>query len=63
MASCRSVFCMVKANKGSPGIDHQTIETFASRMKENLERVAQALQDSIYHPQAIKKDMDSQAGK
>ena len=46
---------MVKANKGSPGIDHQTIEVFASRLEENLENVSRALQDGRYRPQAIKR--------
>jgi RNA-directed DNA polymerase len=46
---------MVKANKGSPGIDHQTIDDFAFRLEENLERVAQSLRDGRYRPQAIKR--------
>ena len=46
---------MVKANKGSPGIDHQTIDDFAARLEENLERMAQALRDGRYRPQAIKR--------
>ena len=28
LGNLRSAFSMVKANKGSPGIDHQTIEAF-----------------------------------
>jgi len=55
MGNLRSVFGMVKANKGSPGIDHQTIDDFASRLEENLGRVAQALRDGRYRPQAIKR--------
>jgi RNA-directed DNA polymerase len=55
LGNLRSAFGMVKANKGSPGIDHQTIDDFASRLEENLERVAQALRDGRYRPQAIKR--------
>jgi len=55
MGNLRSAFSMVKANKGSPGIDHQTIEVFASRLEENLENVSRALQDGRYRPQAIKR--------
>ena len=55
IGNLRSAFSMVKANKGSPGIDHQTIEVFASRLEENLENVSRALQDGRYRPQAIKR--------
>lgn len=55
LGNLRSAFGMVKANKGSPGIDHQTIDDFASGLEENLERVAQALRDGRYRPQAIKR--------
>jgi RNA-directed DNA polymerase len=55
LGNLRSAFGMVKANKGSPGIDHQTIDDFATRLEENLERVAQALRDGRYRPQAIKR--------
>jgi RNA-directed DNA polymerase len=55
LGNLRSAFGMVKANKGSPGIDHQTIDDFASRLEENLERMAQALRDGRYRPQAIKR--------
>lgn len=55
MSNLRSAFRMVKANKGSPGIDHQTIDDFAFRLEVNLERVAQWLRDDRYRPQAIKR--------
>jgi RNA-directed DNA polymerase len=55
LGNLQSAFSMVKANKGSPGIDHQTIDDFASRLEENLERMAQALRDGGYRPQAIKR--------
>ena len=35
----RSAFAMVKVNKGSPGVDHQTIDDFDTRLEENLERI------------------------
>jgi len=55
LGNLRSAFSMVKANKGSPGIDHQTIEAFATRLEANLERVAQSLRAGRYRPQAIKR--------
>jgi RNA-directed DNA polymerase len=55
LGNLRSAFSMVKANKGSPGIDHQTIEAFATRLEANLEQVAQSLRAGRYRPQAIKR--------
>jgi RNA-directed DNA polymerase len=55
MNNLRSAFAMVKANKGSPGVDHQTIETFEARLEENLCRLGQGLRSGTYRPQAIKR--------
>jgi len=35
-ANLKSAFAKVKANKGGPGVDHQTIEMFENRLEENL---------------------------
>ena len=44
----------VKANKGSAGIDGQTIESFASDEKENLYRVWNRMSSGSYFPPAVK---------
>jgi len=51
----RAAFAMVKANKGSPGVDHQTIEMFENRLEENLGRLADSLRTGQYQPRAIKR--------
>lgn len=51
----RMAFERVKANKGTAGVDHQTIEMFENHLEENLANLAQSLQDDTYHPQAIKR--------
>jgi len=51
----RSAFAKVKANRGSAGVDHQTIEMYASRLDDNLVRLERSLRDSRYQPQAIRR--------
>jgi RNA-directed DNA polymerase len=54
-ANLQSAFASVKANKGAPGVDHQTIEMFESRLEENLGHLAETLRTGTYRPQAIKR--------
>ena len=54
-ANLKSAFAKVKANKGGPGVDQQTIEMFEARLEENLCRLAEALRSGTYRPQAIKR--------
>lgn len=51
----RSAFIKVAANKGSPGIDHQTVKMFETNLETNLDRLSQWLQEGRYRPQAIKR--------
>jgi RNA-directed DNA polymerase len=51
----KSAFTLVKANKGSPGVDHQTIAMFEARLEENLCRLAELLRSGRYRPQPIKR--------
>jgi RNA-directed DNA polymerase len=51
----RSAFAQVKANKGSPGVDHITIKMFEKRLDDNLRRLAESLREGDYRPQAIKR--------
>ena len=55
VGNLRAAFAMVKANKGSPGVDHQTIEMFEARLEENLGRMVETLRTGVYRPQAIKR--------
>ena len=55
LANLRGAFAMVKANQGSPGVDHETIEMFEERLEHNLCRLAEALRSGTYRPQAIKR--------
>lgn len=51
----RAAFKRVKANRGSAGVDNQTIEMFETRLEENLTRLHKALRDGAYHPQRIRR--------
>lgn len=51
----KSAFALVKANKGGPGVDHQTVEMFEARLEENLHRLAELLRSGQYRPQPIKR--------
>jgi RNA-directed DNA polymerase len=51
----QSAFALVKANRGSPGVDHETIKMFENRLEDNLSRLAEALRAGTYRPQAIKR--------
>lgn len=48
-------FQKVKANHGSAGVDHQTIEHFEEDLGRKLEQVSEKLKSRSYHPQAVKR--------
>jgi RNA-directed DNA polymerase len=48
-------FQRVAANKGSAGVDHQTISQFESRLDEELTRLHEGLCGGTYRPQSIKR--------
>lgn len=52
----------VKANGGSAGTDHQSIEEFESRLEENLEELSEALRDGSYRPRPIRRVYIAKAG-
>jgi RNA-directed DNA polymerase len=58
----RAAFTRVRKNRGSAGVDHQTIEMFADRLERNLERLSTALQEGTYQPQEIKRVWISKPG-
>jgi group II intron reverse transcriptase/maturase len=45
----------IKANKGSPGIDDQSIQDFESDLKNNLYKLWNRLSSGSYHPPAVKR--------
>jgi RNA-directed DNA polymerase len=51
----RAAFAKVKANRGGPGVDHQTIEMFQAHLGENLHRLSRQLREGTYRPQAIRR--------
>ena len=46
-------FKKVKSAKGSPGIDGQTINDFATAVEMNIDHLLVELQEKSYHPQAV----------
>ena len=59
----RSAFRRVKANKGSAGVDHQTIEMFEANLETNLQHLLRSLRDQTYRPQAIRRVWIPKPGK
>lgn len=55
VANLQSAFASAKANQGSPGVDHETVEMFEDRLEDNLSRLSEALRAGTYRPQAIKR--------
>ena len=45
----------MKANRGAAGVDHVSIERYASDLDANLERLSESLRTGTYHPQAIRR--------
>jgi RNA-directed DNA polymerase len=53
----------VKRNKGSAGVDHQTIGMYGQRLNRNLERLHTQIKTEQYHPQAIRRTWIPKPGK
>jgi RNA-directed DNA polymerase len=45
----------VIGNEGAAGVDHQTVEDFLAHRQEELDRLHEALADSAYRPQAVRR--------
>lgn len=50
-----SAFCRVQANRGAPGIDHETIAMFESNLKSNLYWLSFHLRTGAYRPQTLRR--------
>lgn len=51
----RAAWEHVRANKGSSGVDKESVEHFRRHQDENLERLHQRLKEGTYHPQAVRR--------
>jgi RNA-directed DNA polymerase len=58
----RAAFARVKANKGSSGVDHVTVEMFEAELDDNLRRLSEGLRTDEYRPQAIRRHYIPKAG-
>ena len=51
----RAATAKVVANAGAPGVDHVTVEMFNADLDSNVAKLAAALRDGSYEPQAIRR--------
>lgn len=54
-ANLRAGFERVQANRGAAGIDHVSVERFADHLDNHLAKLAEALQEGTYEPQAVRR--------
>ena len=53
----------VKANRGSGGVDGQSLEAFTAQLDPQLERLQSELKDDTYQPQPVRQVQIPKAGK
>src|SRR6516164_559221 len=53
----------VKANRGSGGVDGQSLEGFAAQLDQQLDRLQSELKDDVYRPQPVRQVQIPKAGK
>src|SRR6204780_1438189 len=46
---------MVQANRGSGGVDGQTLEGFAGQLDQQLDRLHRELKENVYRPQPVRQ--------
>src|SRR5471032_2256150 len=54
---------MVKANRGSGGVDGQSLEGFAAQLDQQLDRLHRELKGDTYQPQPVRQVQIPKAGK
>ena len=54
---------MVKANRGSGGVDGQSLEGFAAQLDQQLDRLHRELKEDVYRPQPVRQVQIPKAGK
>ena len=53
----------VQANRGSGGVDGQSLEEFAGELDQQLDRLQGELQEDTYRPQPVRQVQIPKAGK
>ena len=53
----------VKANRGSGGVDGQSLEVFATQLDQQLDRLQSELKEDTYQPQPVRQVQIPKAGK
>jgi hypothetical protein len=54
---------MVKANRGSGGVDGQNLDGFAAQLEPQLDRLQSELKEDVYRPQPVRQVQIPKAGK
>src|SRR6202140_2323082 len=54
---------MVKANRGSGGVDGQSLDGFAAQLEQQLGRLQSELKEDVYRPQPVRQVQIPKAGK
>src|SRR5580693_6435829 len=54
---------MVKANRGSGGVDGQSLDGFAAQLDQQLDRLQSELKEEVYRPQPVRQVQIPKAGK
>jgi RNA-directed DNA polymerase len=58
----RGAWEKVKANRGSGGVDGQSLEAFEQGLNENLQRLHEGLRTDCYRPQPVRRVKIPKAG-
>ena len=53
----------VKANRGSGGVDGQTLEAFEAQLDQQLDRLQRELREDVYQPQPVRQHADPEGGQ
>src|ERR1700694_2658800 len=53
---------MVKANRGSGGVDGQSLDGFAAQLEQQLDRLHGELKEDVYRPQPVRQGQAPQGG-
>src|ERR1700687_93569 len=54
---------MVKANRGSGGVNGQSLDGFAAQLEQQLDRLHGELKEDVYRPQPVRQGQIARAGK
>lgn len=63
LANLRAAWAKVRANRGAPGVDHETVSAFDRRSEENLLKLHEDLRTGRYQPCAVRRVHIPKPGK